>query len=38
MSLNYLNVGKLKFILASLKGLSAAQLGVELDRLCVGLH
>ena len=37
MSLNNLNVGKLKFIIASLKGLSAQQLAVELDRLCVGL-
>lgn len=36
MSLNNLNVGKLKFIIASLKGLSAPQLAVELDRLCVG--
>lgn len=35
MSLNTLNVGKLKFIVASLKGLPAVQLGAELDRLCV---
>lgn len=36
MSLNTLNVGKLKFIVASLKGLSATELGIELDRICVG--
>lgn len=35
MSFNSLSVGKLKFIVANLKGLSAVQLGAELDRLCV---
>ena len=38
MPLNTLNVGKLKFIISSLKGLNAKQLGVELDRLCVGMQ
>ena len=34
--MNSLNVGKLRFIIASLKGLSTRELGAELDRLCVG--
>ena len=34
--MNSLNVGKLRFIIASLKGLSTHELGAELDRLCVG--
>ncbi|CBK21003.2 uncharacterized protein [Blastocystis hominis] len=32
--MNSLNVGKLRFIIASLKGLSTHELGAELDRLC----
>ena len=34
--MNSLNVGKLRFIISSLKGLSTQELGAELDRLCVG--